>query len=304
MCVDGARGAFPDPPDLDDAPVAHGHVRGAPRGAGAVDQRRVREQQIDRHRARLLRSSLRRLCEIGRHLSPDHAGLGRRPRRCPQDGPRTLADAAARRHPSRRAWTGRGGLWKDRPLQESGERPDAGLAEPRCASTLRRGCDGSRGATDRRATRIGACAHRPGATCSRIELDERRALARCGAALARCPHALRARPERPGERPHRGWVGPAWALGGFALFSLHDAAVKSLAGYSPFQIVFFAVLFSYVPFSFSSPRTLRRGTFARSIRGGWRCARCASRRCWCSRSPRSACSSSPRRTRSCSPRRW
>ena len=64
------------------------------------------------------------------------------------------------------------------------------------------------------------------------------------------------------SEPQRGWIGPAWALGGFALFALHDALVKSLAGYSAFQIVFFAVLFSYVPFSFSlaadpAPRNLR-----------------------------------------------
>jgi S-adenosylmethionine uptake transporter len=45
--------------------------------------------------------------------------------------------------------------------------------------------------------------------------------------------------------------GAAFALGGFAFFALHDAIVKSLAEYSSFQIAFFAVLFSYVPFSFS-----------------------------------------------------
>ncbi|MCB1719727.1 MAG: EamA family transporter, partial [Candidatus Competibacteraceae bacterium] len=43
----------------------------------------------------------------------------------------------------------------------------------------------------------------------------------------------------------------AFAFGGFAVFALHDALVKSLVGYSVFQIVFFAVLFGYVPFSVS-----------------------------------------------------
>jgi len=43
--------------------------------------------------------------------------------------------------------------------------------------------------------------------------------------------------------------GALYALGGFAVFALHDALIKSLTGYSPFQILFFAVLFSYVPFS-------------------------------------------------------
>lgn len=44
-------------------------------------------------------------------------------------------------------------------------------------------------------------------------------------------------------------VGLAFALFGFAIYSTHDAVVKTLAGYSVFQIVFFAMLFSYVPFS-------------------------------------------------------
>ena len=43
--------------------------------------------------------------------------------------------------------------------------------------------------------------------------------------------------------------GILFALGGFAVFSLHDVVVKLLAGYSVFQIVFFAMLFGYVPFS-------------------------------------------------------
>jgi len=39
------------------------------------------------------------------------------------------------------------------------------------------------------------------------------------------------------------------ALLGFATFSVHDALIKTLHGYSLFQIGFFAVLFSFVPFS-------------------------------------------------------
>lgn len=45
------------------------------------------------------------------------------------------------------------------------------------------------------------------------------------------------------------FAGLAFALFGFAIYSTHDAVVKSLQGYSVFQIVFFAMLFSYVPFS-------------------------------------------------------
>ena len=44
-------------------------------------------------------------------------------------------------------------------------------------------------------------------------------------------------------------AGLAFALFGFAIYSTHDAVVKSLQGYHVFQIVFFAMLFSYVPFS-------------------------------------------------------
>lgn len=44
-------------------------------------------------------------------------------------------------------------------------------------------------------------------------------------------------------------LGLAFALFGFAVYSTHDAVVKSLQTYHVFQIVFFAVLFSYVPFS-------------------------------------------------------
>lgn len=43
--------------------------------------------------------------------------------------------------------------------------------------------------------------------------------------------------------------GPLLALAGFAAFSTHDALLKSLSEYSVFQIIFFAVLFGYVPFS-------------------------------------------------------
>ena len=43
--------------------------------------------------------------------------------------------------------------------------------------------------------------------------------------------------------------GMLFALGGFAVFSLHDVVVKLLSDYSVFQIIFFAMLFGYVPFS-------------------------------------------------------
>jgi len=39
------------------------------------------------------------------------------------------------------------------------------------------------------------------------------------------------------------------ALASYAVFSLHDVVVKLLTQYSVFQIVFFAMLFSYLPFS-------------------------------------------------------
>ncbi|SDE44497.1 DMT family transporter [Ruegeria marina] len=42
--------------------------------------------------------------------------------------------------------------------------------------------------------------------------------------------------------------GMAYALAGFAVFSIHDAMIKALGeGYSVFQIIFFATLFSFVP---------------------------------------------------------
>ena len=51
------------------------------------------------------------------------------------------------------------------------------------------------------------------------------------------------------------------AIGGFALFSLHDALIKSLAAYSSFQILFFAVLFSHVPFTFYLAAEKQSGNF-------------------------------------------
>lgn len=42
-----------------------------------------------------------------------------------------------------------------------------------------------------------------------------------------------------------------FALAGFALFSLHDALVKSVQGLPVFQVVFFVVLTSFVPFTVS-----------------------------------------------------
>ena len=39
------------------------------------------------------------------------------------------------------------------------------------------------------------------------------------------------------------------SLLGYAIFSAHDALVKVLNDYSVFQIIFFAMLFSYLPFS-------------------------------------------------------
>nr|CAA6812343.1 MAG: S-adenosylmethionine uptake transporter [uncultured Thiotrichaceae bacterium] len=43
--------------------------------------------------------------------------------------------------------------------------------------------------------------------------------------------------------------GLLFALGAFAILSLHDVLVKVLADYSVFQVIFFAMLFGYVPFS-------------------------------------------------------
>ncbi|RVU86076.1 DMT family transporter [Leucothrix sargassi] len=44
-------------------------------------------------------------------------------------------------------------------------------------------------------------------------------------------------------------MGPLLALAGFFSFSIHDALVKVLPEYSVFQILFFAMLFGYVPFT-------------------------------------------------------
>jgi len=43
--------------------------------------------------------------------------------------------------------------------------------------------------------------------------------------------------------------GVGLSLIGFAMFSLHDALIKSIDGVPVFQIVFFVVLFSFVPFA-------------------------------------------------------
>lgn len=56
--------------------------------------------------------------------------------------------------------------------------------------------------------------------------------------------------------------GLLFALLGFAVFSVHDSLVKVLSDYSIFQIIFFAMLFGYVPFSLaritsSRPQTLK-----------------------------------------------
>ncbi len=44
-------------------------------------------------------------------------------------------------------------------------------------------------------------------------------------------------------------LGAGLALMGFAVFSLHDALIKSVSEVPTFQVAFFAVLFSFVPFS-------------------------------------------------------
>ncbi|MCP5151634.1 MAG: DMT family transporter [Ectothiorhodospiraceae bacterium] len=58
------------------------------------------------------------------------------------------------------------------------------------------------------------------------------------------------------------------ALAGYGVFALHDALIKSLVGYSVFQIVFFAVLFSYVPFSFSLAADPQQRNL-RPVHPGW-----------------------------------
>ena len=62
--------------------------------------------------------------------------------------------------------------------------------------------------------------------------------------------------------------GGLFALAGFAAFALHDAIVKSLTDYASFQIVFFAVLFSYVPFSFSLAADKQERNL-RPVKPGW-----------------------------------
>jgi drug/metabolite transporter (DMT)-like permease len=56
--------------------------------------------------------------------------------------------------------------------------------------------------------------------------------------------------------------GVGLGLLGFAIFSLHDAVIKSIIGIPVFQIAFFAILFSFVPFTLflafdSTERTMR-----------------------------------------------
>jgi hypothetical protein len=69
---------------------------------------------------------------------------------------------------------------------------------------------------------------------------------------------------------HRGVL---LALAGFGLYATHDAIIKHLGGsYSPFQIVFFSVLFGFPMVTFLMMRDAQPGTCARCIRGGPRCA--------------------------------
>lgn len=56
--------------------------------------------------------------------------------------------------------------------------------------------------------------------------------------------------------------GVGLGLLGFAVFSLHDAVIKSIIGIPVFQVAFFAILFSFVPFTLflafdSTERTMR-----------------------------------------------
>lgn len=56
--------------------------------------------------------------------------------------------------------------------------------------------------------------------------------------------------------------GAGLGLLGFAVFSLHDAVIKSIVGIPVFQVAFFAILFSFVPFTLflafdSTERTMR-----------------------------------------------
>ncbi|AAV97481.1 membrane protein, putative (plasmid) [Ruegeria pomeroyi DSS-3] len=64
------------------------------------------------------------------------------------------------------------------------------------------------------------------------------------------------------SRPAAPLQGMAYALAGFAVFSLHDALIKALgAGYSVFQIIFFATLFSFVPITVTMLADRRVDTF-------------------------------------------
>jgi S-adenosylmethionine uptake transporter len=62
--------------------------------------------------------------------------------------------------------------------------------------------------------------------------------------------------------------GALLALIGFAAFALHDALIKSMVGYSVLQILFFAVLCSYVPFSFFLA-TDKQAKNLRPVNPGW-----------------------------------
>lgn len=65
------------------------------------------------------------------------------------------------------------------------------------------------------------------------------------------------------------------ALGGFGLFATHDVVVKSLgATYTPFQIVFFSVLFSFPLAVFMLMRDQASGSL-RPVNPGWMAARTA-----------------------------
>ncbi|WP_136634382.1 DMT family transporter [Pseudooceanicola onchidii] len=67
--------------------------------------------------------------------------------------------------------------------------------------------------------------------------------------------------------------GILFALLGFALFSTHDVAVKSLGGvYAPFQIIFFSVLFSFPIGTMMLMQDATPGTL-RPVHPGWVIAR-------------------------------
>ncbi|MGR3362756.1 MAG: DMT family transporter [Maritimibacter harenae] len=65
------------------------------------------------------------------------------------------------------------------------------------------------------------------------------------------------------------FLGPLYALAGFALFATHDAIIKYLGGtYSPFQIIFFATLFSFPLVSFMLMRDATQGNL-RPVHPWW-----------------------------------